>query len=173
MAFGRNPCDKVQVPVELSAGGVDREENRVEAGLPGRQRRLDREVDGALERPAVRLLDDVSGGGDLDDDAGHAALAGHLHVGHHAAGEGEDLGVEIRLHDRLDRRSVLGRDDRHARLDSIDARSGELAGKRELVVGVEGDPGLLLAVAQRNVVKADRGRKRESRARPEDGSRGW
>ena len=76
-----------------------------------------------------------------------------------------NIRVEIRLDDRLDRRPVLRRDDRHARLDSVDARRGEPAGKGELVVGVEGDPGLLLAVAQRDVVKADGGRKRESRAR--------
>ena len=48
VALGRNLGDQVQVPVELRAGGVDREEDRVEAGLPSRQRGLDREVDGAL-----------------------------------------------------------------------------------------------------------------------------
>ena len=54
---GRDLLQQVEVLDESGPRGVDREERDLEAELVGERRRLDRGVDRALDRPAVRLLD--------------------------------------------------------------------------------------------------------------------
>ncbi len=78
-----------------------------------------------------------------------------LHVIDHAAGEGEDLRSEIALYDFFDGSGVARRNHGHAGFDAVHARFGQPFGDADLVVFGEDDAGLLLAVAQRNVVKLD------------------
>ena len=83
----------------------------------------------------------------------HAAIDRALDVVHHAAGERENLRAEIALYDFFDGRGVAGRNHRHAGFDAVHAGFGQPFGNADLVVLGEDDAGLLLAIAQGDVVK--------------------
>ena len=118
-------------------------------------RGFDGEVDGFFQRPLVGVLDDVRAGRNFHHDALDAAIHGALDVVHHAARERENLRAEVALHDFLDGGGVARRHDGHARFDAVHAGFGEPLGDADFVVFREDDAGLLLAVAQRDVVKFD------------------
>ncbi len=117
--------------------------------------RFDREVDGLFERPLVGVLDDVRAGRNFHHDAGDAAIDGALHVVDHAARERENLRTQLALDDLLDGRGVARRDHRHAGFDAVHAGFSQSFRDADLVVLGEDDAGLLLAVAQGDVVKLD------------------
>ena len=105
------------------------------------------------QRPLVGVFDDVRARRHFHHDARHAAIDGALHVVHHAAREREDLRTQVALHDFLDRRRIARRHHRHAGFDAVHAGFGQPFGDADLVVLGEDHAGLLLAVAQRDVVK--------------------
>ena len=105
--FGRDLLDDVEEAIELGARGVDREEDGVEAGSLGGERRLDRGLHRALDRPAVAVLDHVVAGGDLDHHARAATRLDHLDLRRDAAGEAEDLGLQSQRGDVGDGGLVL------------------------------------------------------------------
>ena len=84
-----------------------------------------------------------------------AAVERALDVVDHAAREREHAGREPGRGDAANRLGVLRRDGRQSGLDPLHAGLGELLGDRDLLVGVELDARLLLAVAQRDVVELD------------------
>jgi hypothetical protein len=60
-----------------------------------------------------------------------------------------------RVRDRLDGLEVTGRGDRKAGLDHVHAEAGELLRDLDLLLGVQRDPGRLLAVAQGRIEDVD------------------
>ena len=122
--------------------------------------RLDGRLDRALVGPLVGELDDVPGGRHLHHDAVDPRLERELDVGDHATGEGEDPRGEPGRGDPLHRLEVGRRDGREPGLDAVDAGLGERLGDPHLLVGGEDDAGLLLAVAEGDIVhRHPRGRR--------------
>ena len=160
VAFGGDLVDDVEEPADLGARGVDGEEDGVEAGFLGRERRVDRGLHGPIHAPAVGVLDHVVAGGNLDDHAGAAARLDDLDLFGNAAREREDFGLQPQRGDVLNGGLVLLGHRRHAGLDPVNAERVELLGNRDLLFAAEHDGGLLLAVAQRDVVNLDLRRER-------------
>ena len=69
-------------------------------------------------------------------------------VGVHGAGEGGDLRALDVFGDRAHGFEIADRGGREATLDDVDLEPGELLGDLELLFGVEGDAGRLLAVPE-------------------------
>ncbi len=159
VAFGGHLLDDVEKAVQLGASGVDREENRVEAGFLGREGRVNRGFHRAIDRPAVAVLDHVIAGRDFDDNALTSAGLDHVDLGRDAASEAEDFGLQIQAGDVLNRRLVLLGNGGHAGLNPMDAQRIELLGDGHLLFPSEHDGRLLLSVAQRHVVNLELGRK--------------
>ena len=155
VAFRRDLVDDVQEAAELGARRVDGEEHGVQPGLLGRQRRVDRRFHRAIHGPAVGVLDHVVAGGNLDDDAFAPAGLHHLDFFGNAAGERQDLRLQAERGDVGDRGLVLLGHRRHAGLDPVDAQRIELLRDRHFLLAAEDDGGLLLAVAQRDVMNLD------------------
>ena len=90
------------------------------------------------------------------------AVDGEFDVAHHAPAEGIDLGGNPGRCDPLDRIRVGGRYCGKAGLDAMDPGFGQRLGDPQLVVGGELDSGLLLAVAQRDIMNLEIGRQMEN-----------
>src|SRR5262249_7150304 len=95
-------------------------------------------------------------GGDLAEEIARAELEMRVDVGLQAAREAPDFGAQVGGEDALDRLRVFLRDAGEARLDTANAKLGELAGDLEFIVGGKANARRLLAVAQRRVVEANR-----------------
>jgi hypothetical protein len=106
--------------------------------------------------------DDVLAGRNLRNDSLDAAILGQLHVRRKAPCKGEDLGRQAQGHDVLDGGFVFSRYGRHARLDPVYARFGQLPRDGHFFVTAEDDAGLLFAVPQGDVVDLDRFGERHS-----------
>ncbi len=117
--------------------------------------RLNRQIDGLLKRPLIRVLNDVLARRHLHHNSGDAAIERAFHVIHHAAGESENLRTELSLHDFLDRRFVAWRYHRHPGFNPVNSGFREPLGNPDLVVLREDDSGLLLPVPQSDIVKFD------------------
>ena len=61
MAFLADPVDQVDHPVDVGTGEIDGEEHHLEPLIVGVVGGLDRQIDGALEIPAVAVLDKMAG----------------------------------------------------------------------------------------------------------------
>jgi hypothetical protein len=85
-----------------------------------------------VERPAIRVLDHVVAGGNLDDDACDAARLTTL-ILRDAAGEREDFSFQAEGRDVGDGGLVLLGHGRHAGLDAVDAERVQLLGDRDLL----------------------------------------
>jgi len=152
VAFRGDLRDDVQETAQLRAGGVDGEEDGIEAGFLCRERRIDGRLHRAVERPAVCVLDHVVARGDLDHHALYATALYDLNLIRNTAGERKNLGFQPERRDVGDCRLVLLGDGRHAGLDAVDAHRVELLGDGDLFLTPEDDGRLLLAIAQRDVV---------------------
>ncbi len=157
VAFGRDLLHDVEETTEFSSRRVDREEHRVEAGFFRGQRRVDRRLHRAIDTPAVRVLDHVVAGGNLDDDALAADFLGDFDFLGNAASEGEHFSLQAERGDVGDRGLVLRRHRRHAGLDAVDAEGIELFRDRHFFFAAKHHGRLLLAVAQCHVVDLDFG----------------
>ena len=155
VAFGGDALDDVEQAIDFGARRVDREEDGVEAGFLGGERRVDGGLHGAIEGPAVGVLDHVVAGGNLDDHARAAAGLDDLDLFGDAAREGEDFRLQSEGGDVLDGGFVLLGDGGHAGFDAVDAEGIELLGDGHFLFAAEDDGGLLLAVAQGDVVNLD------------------
>ena len=93
--------------------------------------------------------------GNLDHHAFAAAGLDYLNFLGNAAPEGEDLRLQSEAGDILNRGLVLFGDGGHARLDAVDSQCIELLGDRDFFFPPENHGGLLLAVAQGDVVQLD------------------
>ena len=87
------------------------------------------------------------------DYAFDAGVDGPLHVVHHAARKGKNLRSQITLYDLADGGFITWRDRRHSGFNALDAGLGQSFGDANLVVLGKDHAGLLLAVAQGNVMK--------------------
>jgi hypothetical protein len=117
--------------------------------------RLNRGLDGFFHRPAVGDVYHVQTRGNFHDHAVDAGVDGTLNVFFHAARKAEDLRSKIALDDGLDGLGVRRRHDRHAGFDAVHTGFGQTLGDANLVVLGHDDAGLLLAVAQGDVVNLD------------------
>ena len=91
----------------------------------------------------------------FDDHPFAAAGFYYLNFLGNAAPEGEDLRLQPEAGDVLNRGFVLFGDGGHARLDALDSQRIELLGDGHFFLAPENHGGLLLAVAQRDVVQLD------------------
>ncbi len=98
------------------------------------------------------MFDQVGAGGDLYNYAVYAAVNSSLHVVHHTTGETKDLRTQVPFYDLFDRGLVRGRYGRHTRLDTVYPHLGQLLCNPYLILFGEDDPGLLLAVAQSDIM---------------------
>ena len=163
MSLPGDALDQVQEPAELGTGAVDGKEDHVEALLLGIGGGLDGEIDGPVHSPAICVLDEVFAGGDLDHDPFGAAIDRRVHIRLHAAGEGEYLRPEVALRDFSDGSLFVFGNQRHSRLDAVDAYLGQFFGYANLLVLAKHEPRLLLAVPQGYVVDLDLVGEREFR----------
>ena len=157
VAFGGDSLDDVEEAIDFGARGVDGEEDRVQAGFLGGAGGVDGGLHGAIEGPAVGVLDHVVAGGNFDDHAGAAASLDDLDLFGDAAGEGEDFGLQAQRGDILNGRFVLLGDGGHAGFDAVNAEGIELLGDGHFFLAAEDDGGLLLAIAQGDIVDFDLG----------------
>ena len=95
-------------PVQVGARRIDGEKHRVQPLCLGKCGRFDGKVHRLFQRPSVALFNEVRAGGDLNDDAAHAAVGGQFHIIHHTAAKTEDLRCEITLDDFSDRGLIPG-----------------------------------------------------------------
>ena len=91
VAFGGDSLDDVEEAIDFGARGVDGEEDGVQAGFLGGAGGIDGRLHGAIEGPAVGVLDHVVAGGNFDHHAGTAAGLDHPDLFWNAASESEDL----------------------------------------------------------------------------------
>ena len=145
--------------LDLGPGRVHgRELDVLAVGLGERHRRARLALDVLARR--LELVLDVDVGG-RDEGVDPRALGildrapGGVDVGLVGAGEAADDRALDLARDRLDGLEVAGRGDREAGLDHVDAQPRELLGDLELLLGVQRDPGRLLAVAKRRVEDVD------------------
>ena len=159
MPFGPDAGDQVEHPPDVGASKINREEDDFQALFVRKARGLDRSLNRLFERPAIRLFDNVLAGWNFHYDACDAAVNRAFDVVYHAARKAKNLRSEIALGDFFDGRLVGRRNSRHTRFDAMDPGFRERLGDGDLVVLVENDPGLLLAIAQGDVVYLDLARK--------------
>ena len=157
MAFGGDSLDDVEEAIDFGARGVDGEEDGVQAGFLGGAGGVDGGLHGAIEGPAVGVLDHVVAGGNFDHHAGTAASLDDLDLFGDTAGEGEDFGLQAQRGDILNGRFVLLGDGGHAGFDAVHAEGIELLGDGHFFLAAEDDGGLLLAIAQGDIVDFDLG----------------
>ena len=152
MAFGGHLLDDVEKPVQLRARRVDCEKHRVQAGLFRRERRLDGGFHRPLNGPAVGVLDHVIACRDLDDDPLTAAGLDHFDLVGDAPRKSKNLGLQAQGGNILNRGFVLFGNRRHSRLNTVNSQRIELPRNRHLLLTAEDDCGLLLTIAQCDVV---------------------
>ena len=152
VSLGRDPLDQAQEPVDVRTRGVNREERHVQALLVCEACRLDGQIRGFLHRPPVRVFHKVLRRRYLNGYAVDSAIDGPLHVIDHAATEHEYLRAKVAADYFLDGCLVVWRDRRCAGLYPVDACLGKLLCDIHLLVLLEDNTGLLLAVPQRDVV---------------------
>ncbi len=95
MAFPADALDQVAHPGQVRPGEIDWEENDLQALVPGKAGRFDRQVNRPVELPAIAFFNQMRAGGDFHDDALDAGIDGAFDVIDHAAREGVDFGAEI------------------------------------------------------------------------------
>ena len=156
--------DLLQIVEELGhrrSGGIDGEERHFQTVVVGVLGGLHRGFYRLLDRPPVRLLDEVMAGRYLHHDAADPAVEGELDVRDHASAEGIDLGGETLGHHSLYGIGIGGGDGGKTCFDAMDAGLGQGGCDPHLVVRGELDPGLLFPVAEGHIVNLDIRRDRE------------
>jgi hypothetical protein len=83
--------------------------------------RLDRQLDGTLDAPAVAEFDEVTAAGNLHHDTLSATVDGDLDIGDHAARERVDGRGKVSRNDAPDGLGVSGGDGWKAGLDPVDS----------------------------------------------------
>src|SRR5215469_1321729 len=155
VTFVRHTRDQVQHPLHFGAAEVNRKEHHFEALRMRVGGGLDGKIDSLFELPTVSVLNDVGAGRNFHHDALYAAIDGALHIVNHAAGKRENLGAELAPDDFLDGGGIAGRYNRHAGFNAVHARFSQTFGDANLVVHGEDHAGLLLAIAQRDIMELD------------------
>ena len=153
--FSGHRIDEIENPVDFRAGEIDREEDDLQASLMGIGGGFDGQVNGFLQGPFVAVFDQVRAGRDFHDQALDAAVHGGVDIGLHAAAEGIDIRTQVALDDGLYGAEIVLGYGGKTRFDAVDAGFGQGLRNADLVIVGVGDGGLLLAVAQRNVVNLD------------------
>ena len=140
---------------DVRAGRVHRRElDVVDVPLGVRDRRAGLALDVLAGRLQLVLDVDVGGRDERVDPCPRGVLdrvPGGVDVGDMRPREPGDHGSLDPARDLLDRFEVPGRGDREPGLDHVDPQPRELLRDLQLLLGVEADPGRLLAVAQRRV----------------------
>ena len=97
-------------------------------------------------------------GGNLYDNAFHAAINSFQNILLHTAGKCKNLrfaAAFMALGNLNNRLTVLRGDGRHTSLDTVHAHLGHLISKSNLLLLVKNDAGLLLTVPQGHIMKFD------------------
>ena len=145
--------DQVQHPVDFGAG-KSIGKNTTSRPLRARTRGLDRQIDGLFQRPLVGVLEMCLLDGTSITMPSTPQSTARLTSSFMQRERRRSVGPRLRLTISL-MASLSWRHDRHAGFDAVDAGLGQPFGDANLIVLAEDHAGLLLAVAQRDVVDLD------------------